>query len=562
MAQRIVGLDIGTSAVRAVELTLSDGSRPVLVAYGQVGIPPGSVVDGEVRDRTTVTAAIQRVWHEGGFSEKRVIIGIAGLRAITREIDMPVLPPEELDNAVRFQADEVVPFPLDQTAISAKVIAQYNDADGNPTLRVLVAAAHSDLINSVVAVTTAAGLQPVGIDLNTAALVRALYDPTFTGGPEAIISVGAGLTMVVVHEAGTLQFVRTIDLGGESISAAIGGALDLPLADAELVKRRIGGPTPVDPRATSAAETAINDLVGEIQNSIRFFASLPGRSPVVRCIVTGSGAAMPGFIDRLAGVGIPVQLADPLSLVDASGLGFTPEQAAIVNPTLAVSVGLALPDRQGRPFNLLPKEVTAKAAERTVLRYALGFAAAVVLILVGLTVLRVMQVNNAKSEVKTLAADNYQIQNVEIPKYAPVVKLQSAVVAQRKALTPILYSEIDWLVVLNQLGDFTPPTPIYAGQATWSSLSLSNTTTIGSITTIPGSTDIMGSVSGQAQVIGVPGAANIVDSFNSSPAFTDVTLSGNVSPAAGTQIAQIALTMSILGTTHSHRLSLVDQPIP
>src|SRR5579863_1764216 len=172
MAQRIVGIDIGSTAVRAVELTVSDGSLPILEAYGQVGLPAGAVDNGEIQDRAVVSAAIQRLWREGGFQGHQVNLGVAGLRAITRELDMPVLPPGELENAVRYQADDVVPFPLERTELSSKVIAQFTDAEGAPTLRVLVAAAHRDLIDSILATVEAAGLEPVGIDLNTAALVR------------------------------------------------------------------------------------------------------------------------------------------------------------------------------------------------------------------------------------------------------------------------------------------------------------------------------------------------------------------------------------------------------
>src|SRR3974377_1472628 len=100
---------------------------------------------------------------------------------------MPPLPPEELDEAVKYQADQVIPFPLERTALSAKVIAQYTDADGAPQIRVLVAAAHRDLIDGVVNAVISAGLEPVRIDLDTAALARALYDPSFSGGPEAIV---------------------------------------------------------------------------------------------------------------------------------------------------------------------------------------------------------------------------------------------------------------------------------------------------------------------------------------------------------------------------------------
>ena len=298
MAQRIVGLDIGTSAVRAVELTVADGVKPVLQAFGQVGLPHGAIIDGEVRDPNGVARALRRLWQEGGFREKRVHIGVAGLRAITRELDMPTIPPDELNDAVRFRADDVVPFPIERTAVSAKVIAQYTDAEGAATLRVLVAAAHLDLVSSIVGAVEEAGLEPVAIDLNTAALVRAVasLDGTWEGGPEAIVSVGAGLTLVVVHEGGTLQFVRTIDLGGESITRSIASALDLPEPDAEALKRRVASAAGMDPRAQSACAQAVSELVAEVQNSVRFFSSQPGRTPIGRLLVTGGGAQTAGFL--------------------------------------------------------------------------------------------------------------------------------------------------------------------------------------------------------------------------------------------------------------------------
>jgi len=91
MARLTVGLDIGTSGVRAAEIDTSK-STPVLLTYGQVGLPPGSLVDGEIRDASSVTEAIQKLWKNGQFSGSSVIVGIAGLRAITREIDLPYVP--------------------------------------------------------------------------------------------------------------------------------------------------------------------------------------------------------------------------------------------------------------------------------------------------------------------------------------------------------------------------------------------------------------------------------------------------------------------------------------
>ena len=138
MAQLIVGLDIGTSAVRAAELDVSS-AQPVLHTYGQVGLPPGAVVDGEVRDASAVSEALQRLWSNGQFSSRRVVVGIAGLRAITREIDIPHVPDDEVEMAVRYQSEEVIPFPPEQTILSSQVLSDHTDSEGQKMRRVLVA---------------------------------------------------------------------------------------------------------------------------------------------------------------------------------------------------------------------------------------------------------------------------------------------------------------------------------------------------------------------------------------------------------------------------------------
>ncbi len=113
------------------------------------------------------------------------------------------------------------------------------------------------------------------------------------------MSVGAGLTMVVVHQDAQLQFVRTIDLGGATITAAIASALDLPMSDSEEIKRQLGNESTNDSRAVSATDEVVTELVDEIQSSIRFFSSLPGRNTPERILVTGAGAQVAGFMDAL-----------------------------------------------------------------------------------------------------------------------------------------------------------------------------------------------------------------------------------------------------------------------
>ncbi len=552
MAQRIVGLDIGTSAIRAVELTINEGARPSLVSYGQVGLHPGAVIDGEIRDHAGVVQALQRLWSEGGFEERKVIVGIAGLRAITRELDMPTLPPDELNDAVKFKADEVIPFPLDRSAISSKVIAQYTDPDGAPTIRVLVAAAHLDLIEAIVRATQDAGLEPVGIDLNTAALVRALYDPTFTAGPEAIISVGAGLTLVVVHQAGLLQFVRTIDLAGESITESIASALDIPIPDAEAVKRKLSEPGIADARAQSACRQAVAELVSEIHNSIRFFASLPGRSPVARVLVTGAGAYTQGFLPQLQeGLNVPVSLASPLSLIDISQLPITPEEAAAINPNLAVPVGLGIPDPSATPFNLLPAEVAKKAEERRTYRLLAIVGIVLVVLLIGLSVLQAFRVHSAAGTVSTLNEQINVTKTVTIPKYNKAVILQKNVEASQAQLVPVLSGVVDMLTVLNQLGQYQPKYAVY------NSISISSTA---SGTPTPGGAIQVGTVSINGNVPTGPQAADWAEAQIPSPAFVGVTESAIGAPSGSSGIS-FSAGMGLTERTISPLVGQLTKPI-
>ena len=457
MAQMTVGLDIGTSAVRAAELDVSH-SRPVLRTYGQVGLPPGSLVDGEIRDISSVTEAIVKLWKNGQFTSTSVIVGIAGLRAITREVDLPFVPDNEVDAAVRFQSEEVIPFPPDQTILSSQVLADYTSPDGDKMRRVLVAAAHVDRVNGVIAAVEKAGLTVEGVDLISSALVRAVGGQDASDQPEAIVSVGAGLTVVVVHQQGRPQFVRTIGSGGNATTAAVSAALDLPITDAEGLKRRIGEPVAQMQAAERAAQASMNDLVGEIRNSIQYFASLPGRLPVSRILVTGGGSELAGLRSMLEEqIRLPVLTVSPLARLDISKLDLSEEQAAEVGAVLATPIGLALPepDKAVKKFNLLPPEVAKRMKMKKLQERTLLAGVAVIILLVLFGGWKFYQVHNAQNSVTTLQADIASL-NAQVPKYDTVVAAQDAYTAGVARRASVLGAAVDWPLALNNLIAITP----------------------------------------------------------------------------------------------------------
>jgi type IV pilus assembly protein PilM len=458
MASRHVGVEVSNSAVRIAEIAIG-GSRPELVAFGQVSLPPRAVVDGAILDGPAVQAALQRCLREGGFSQTRVHLGVAGLRAITREIDMTALPDSELDAAVRLQALDVIPFPNDKTLLSARPLDSYTAADGTTMRRVLLAAAHRDLVDPLIEVVRGAGMSPLSVDLTSSALVRSLAHPTTSPqGPEAIVSVGAGLTTVVIHESGVPHFVRTIASGGDAITGAIAATLDLPVGDAEATKRNLDKPGPHIRAAATAAADASNSLIAEIRNSIDYYSTLPGRGDVQQVVVTGGGSRLVGFIERLAQqFRIPVVPGSCLSRIDCSRLAMTPEDLGKIDPLAAVAVGLALPDPVpgAKPFNLVPPEIAIRERQQRTERIAVGVGILFLLLFIGLGVWRFLQVQSAEHNVSTLNATIAGLTAQERQYDKPAAE-HAQILSDEQVALPLVADEVNWPAVFKALQVQTP----------------------------------------------------------------------------------------------------------
>src|SRR5687767_11170470 len=121
MARSVIGLDVGTAAVRAAEVHFGRGT-PSLVRFGQVALPPGAVVAGEVVDAAAVSAALRRLWREAGFSGKRVVTGVAGQRVVARTTDLPVMSDDDLRSSLPFQVQELIPIPIEDAVIDHQVL--------------------------------------------------------------------------------------------------------------------------------------------------------------------------------------------------------------------------------------------------------------------------------------------------------------------------------------------------------------------------------------------------------------------------------------------------------
>jgi type IV pilus assembly protein PilM len=350
VAGRVVGLDIGTSGVRAAELTLSKGGA-TLERFGQVALPLGAVRDGEVVDPDVVAGAIRQLWSQAKFSTKKVVVGVANQKVVVRQVDLPWLPTAELKKALAFQVQDYIPMPVEQAILDFHPLEEFTNDSGGRMLRVLLVAAARDMVDSALVAVTRAGLSPEMVDLTSFAVLRSLVSMDSMGldslQAEALVDVGANITNIVVHQGGVPRFVRILLMGGSDITDAVAERLGVQPESAEQVKQETGmspvaGATEGTP-AGRAIEATAGAFVEEVRGSLDYFMAQPGAARINRVVLSGGGSRLTGLPERLsAATRLPVQAARPMSTLKLGKTGLTPDQLAYVEPTVTVPVGLAM----------------------------------------------------------------------------------------------------------------------------------------------------------------------------------------------------------------------------
>ncbi len=357
------------------------------------------------------------MWSELSLKKAPVRIGVATPRVLVRTVDLPTMSDDELAGALQFQAQELIPIPLEDAVLDFQILEALPipDAVGEgpppqPMSRVLLAAAHKDLIRNLTGAVRAAGLSVASVDLVPLALVRSVGRRVSDngGGVEAVVSVGGGVTVVVVHELGIPRFVRILGSGGRSVTDAIARDLELTTEQAEAVKRN-GESAPADlvARARTAMVRPINDLVEQIRGSLDYYRTQSDAIRLLRVTLTGGGSLTPGLADQLVDtVGVPVDLARPREHIGVGDIGFAEEQLPLLDPFLPVPVGLALGGLMtGKRIDLLGGDHKEPIDKNQLIKIGAVAGAVLVAALAGLTYLKSQQVDDEKSKLAAAAAE-------------------------------------------------------------------------------------------------------------------------------------------------------------
>jgi type IV pilus assembly protein PilM len=347
VAKTLIGLDIGSTAVRAAEV--SAGDVPVLARAAQVPLPVGAVENGEVRQPEAVGEALRELWGRSKIRGRRVRLGVGNQRVVVREIALPWLPEKELRASLGFQVQEFIPISVDEAVLDYDPLGEF-EQEGRRMLRILLVAAQKGMIGEAVAAVQSARLEPVGIDLNPFALVRAVGSVETLNleapGDEAVVDVGAHVTNICVHDRGVTRFVRILPTGGRDVTFAIARGLGVDDEVAERLKRgeEVDG-APALSEVERVALSRAGTFVEEIRSSLEFYtAQVPG-AKIGRVQVTGGGSKLHGFLELLQErIPVTVDRGRVFERVK-SELDLPPEAIEDAEPVLAVAVGLAIPGR-------------------------------------------------------------------------------------------------------------------------------------------------------------------------------------------------------------------------
>ncbi|HEX8708554.1 MAG TPA: type IV pilus assembly protein PilM [Pyrinomonadaceae bacterium] len=339
--KNLVGLDIGSSSIKAVELTGKPGSLQ-LVSLGYENLQSDSIVDGQIMELNDVSNVITNIFREHQIKTDRVAAGVSGHSVIVKNIVVPQMSPDELEESIEWHAEEHIAFDIADVSLDYQVTGSTPDA-----LHVLMAACKRDKVANIKQAIQLAGKQPAIIDVDAFALQNCYevnYDP-MPGQIVALLNVGASTMNINILNGTKSVFTRDVSVGGNQYTDLLQKELDLTFEQAEAVKR--GAPPPgIEVHGTEPILETVSDILAlEISKTMDFYRATAedGEGAVQKILISGGGSKLAGLPEYLAKrFEIPVEVFDPFRQIKVDARRFDPDYMREVVPEMAIAVGLAL----------------------------------------------------------------------------------------------------------------------------------------------------------------------------------------------------------------------------
>jgi type IV pilus assembly protein PilM len=340
----LVGLDIGSAAVKAVELKTGGkgGAEYQLVNIGVEPLPPEAIVDGAIMDSGAVIDAIQRLFQQQKIKSADICTGVSGNAVIVKKISLPQMSADELSESIHWEAEQYIPFDIQDVAIDYEVI---DGGGGGGNMDVLLVACKKDKISDYTSVISQAGKSPAIVDVDVFALQNC-YEINYGNDPGrviALLNVGASVMNINIVKGGASVFNRDIAVGGNQYTDAIQKDLNLSFEQAESLKK--GG------RVEGAAvenlppilQAVSENIALEVQKTFDFFKATSQEDRIDRVFLSGGSSKVQGLRELIAErFDAGVEIMNPFNNVTYNPRDFDPDFIAEVGPAAAIAVGLAV----------------------------------------------------------------------------------------------------------------------------------------------------------------------------------------------------------------------------
>lgn len=345
----ILGLDIGSSSVKAVELKPSKKGL-TLVHFAMAPLPPEAIVDGALMNSNAVVEAIGELLSREKIKTKDVATSISGHSVIIKKISLPQMSQEDLEESIQWEAEQYIPFDINDVNLDVQILNTGESEVGQ--MDVLLVAAKKDIINDYCAVITEAGLNPVIMDVDSFA-VENMFEANYEASADqtiVLVNIGASLVNINVLRRGISTFTRDISMGGNQFTEEIQKQLNVNYEEAEALKLggELGGPSEtteaVIPQEVGGIIRSVSEsLATEIKRSLDFFGASSVDDRISKIYLCGGTAKIPGLTGILENkIGVPAELINPFLKVQINDKTHDPTYLNEIAPMAGVGIGLAI----------------------------------------------------------------------------------------------------------------------------------------------------------------------------------------------------------------------------
>ena len=339
----VAGLDIGSSSVKMVELG-GNLNNLNLVSLGFENLPADTIIDGQIMELNVVSDVIQNVCTNHQVSAERVVTGVSGHSVILKNIVLPSMNRDELEESIDWHAEEHIPYDLADVSLDYQVTAETPDST-----MVMIAACKRERIDNIKQAIQLAGKTPVVIDVDTFALQNC-YEVNYRPSENDVVTllnIGASTMNVNIVKGTRSLFTRDITVGGSQFTDVLQRSLGLNFQQAEAVKRGVvDAASGIEEKSIEPLMNNVTEIVAmEIQKTFDFYRATTedNETVVQKILISGGGSKLVGLAQELSQrLELPVEILDPFRNIKVDSKKFDPEYLSEIVPEMAVAVGLAI----------------------------------------------------------------------------------------------------------------------------------------------------------------------------------------------------------------------------